>query len=59
MVLYHEGKKNQLINLCRSDSQTQWMNLPPEEKLDLEKFVEGHCNILHVEREKALFIGLA
>ena len=37
----------------------QWMNLPPDEKLDLEKFVNGHCNILHVGKEKALFIGLA
>ena len=35
------------------------MNLPPEEKVDLEKFVDGHCDILHVEKEKALFIGLA
>ena len=59
MVLYHDGKKNQLINLCQTDSRTQWMNLPPDEKVDLEKFVDGHRNILQVEKEKALFIGLA
>ena len=35
------------------------MNLPPDEKVDLEKFVDGHRNILQVEKEKALFIGLA
>ena len=32
----------------------QWMNLPPNEKLDLEKFVNGHCNLLYVAKEKAL-----
>ena len=31
------------------------MNLPPVEQLDLEKFVDGHCNILHVGNEKAFF----
>ena len=36
----------------------QWMNLPPDEMLDLEKFVNDHCNILHIRKEKALFIGL-
>ena len=35
------------------------MDLPPDEKLDLEKVVDGHCNILHIGKEKALFIGLA
>ena len=35
----------------------QWMNLPPDEKLDLEKFVNG--NTLHIRKEIALFIGLA
>ena len=52
-------EKNQLINLCQSDSRMQWMNLPPDEKLDLEKFVNGHHYILHVGKEKTLFIGLA
>ena len=28
-------------------------------QLDLEKFVNGHCDILHVGKEKALFIGFA
>ena len=37
----------------------QWMNLPPDQMLDLEKFENGHRNILYVEKEKALFIGLA
>ena len=37
----------------------QWMNLPPDEKLDLEKFVNGHRNILYDGKEKALLIGLA
>ena len=35
------------------------MNLPSDKKVDLEKFVDGHRNILQVEKEKALFIGLA
>ena len=38
-MLYHNEKKNQLIDLCQSDSQMQWMNLPSDEQLDLEKFV--------------------
>ena len=37
----------------------QWMSLPPDEKFDLEKCVNGHCTILHVGKEKILFIGLA
>ena len=37
----------------------QWMNLPPDEQLDFDEFVNCHCNILHVGKEKALFIGLA
>ena len=51
MVLYHD-ERNQLINLCQSDSQMHWINLPPDEQLDLEKFMNGHCNILHVGKEK-------
>ena len=51
--------KKKLINLYLSDSQMQWMNLPPDEQLDLENFVNGHCNILYVGKVKALFIGLA
>ena len=35
------------------------MNLPPEEQLDLEKFVNGHRYIVHVGKEKALLIGLS
>ena len=37
----------------------QWMNLPLYEQLDLEKFVYGHCNVLHIGKEKSVFIGLA
>ena len=37
----------------------QWMNLPPDEQLDLEKFVDGHNDVLHVGKEKALIIELA
>ena len=37
----------------------QWMNLPPDEQLDLEIIVNGHHNVLHVGKEKAPFIGLA
>ena len=37
----------------------QWMNLPPKEQFDLEKFVDGHCHTLHVKKVKALFIGIA
>ena len=59
MVLYHDRKKNQLINLCQSDSRIQWMNLPPDKHLDFKKIVNGHYNILHVGKEKSLFIGLA
>ena len=33
----------------------QWMNLPPDEQLDLAKFAGGHCNILHVGKEKSTF----
>ena len=49
------------MNLCQSDSQMQWRNLPPDEKLDLQKIVDGHCTILRVGKEKTLFwscIGL-
>ena len=53
MVLYHE--KNQIINLCQSDSRMHLMDLSPDKKLDLEKFVNDHSNILHVGKEKALF----
>ena len=35
----------------------QLMNLPPDEQLNLEKIVNGHHNVLHVRKEKALFIG--
>ena len=35
------------------------MNLPPEEQLDSEKFVNSYRTILHVGKEKAFFIGLA
>ena len=59
MDLHHDGKKNHLINLCQSDFQMQWMKLPPDGQLDLEKLVNGHCNMLYVRKEKALFIGLA
>ena len=34
----------------------QWMNLPPDEQLYLEKFVNGHCNILYGGKEKVLFV---
>ena len=51
------GKKK-LIDLCKSDVQMQWINLPPDEQLDLKKFVDGHSNILYVGKEKALFISL-
>ena len=34
------------------------MNLPHEEQIDLEKFVNSHCNEFGVEK-KFLFIGLA
>ena len=44
-------EKNQRIILCQSDSRMQWMKLPPHEKLELEKFVNGQCNILHVGKE--------
>ena len=36
----------------------QWMNIPPDEHLDLEKIVNGHHNVLHVGKEKVFFIGL-
>ena len=36
----------------------QWVNLPPDEKLDLENFVNGYRTIIHVGKEKALVIGL-
>ena len=52
-------KKNQLINLCQSDSRMKWMNLLPDEKLDLEIFVNGYCNLFHVGKQKALFVVLA
>ena len=51
-------EKIQLMNLFQSDSQMQWMGLPPVEHLDLEKFVDGHCTILHMGKEKVLFIVL-
>ena len=31
------------------------MNLSPDEKVDLEKFVDGYHNILQVEKEKSTF----
>ena len=37
----------------------QWMNLLPDQQLDLEKFVNDYCYILHMGKEKALFVGLA
>ena len=37
----------------------QWMNLPPDEQLDFKKIVDDYCNIVHVGKEKILFIGLA
>ena len=46
MELYHDDKKNQLIDLCQGDSQMQWMNLPPDEQLDVEEVADGHRNIL-------------
>ena len=58
MMLYYARGKNHLIYLCQSDTQMQWMNLPRNEWLDLEKVVNGHRHILHVGTEKALFIGL-
>ena len=51
-------EKNQLINLSQSDSQMHLIYLPPKDQLDLEKIVDGHHTIFHVEK-KALFIGLA
>ena len=37
----------------------QWMNLHPDEQLDLEKIMDGHHTLLRVGKEKTLFIGLA
>ena len=35
MVLYHDGKHNELWNICDNSSTTQCMDLSPEEKLIL------------------------
>ena len=59
MVLYHDGKHNELLNICDNSSKTQRMDLPPEEKTDVDHFIKTHRNAFSVEDNKSLFIGLA
>ena len=59
MVLYQNGKHNQLMNVCQCDSQMERMSLTPKEQTDLAKFIYNHGKIFGVEKEKSLFIGLA
>ena len=42
MVLFHDGKHNELFNICENASQTQRMDLPPEEKTDFDHFIKSH-----------------
>ena len=58
MVLYHDGKHNELLNIC-DNSSTQRMDLPPEEKADVDHFIKTHWNAFSVQHNKSLFIGLA
>ena len=37
MVLYHDGKHNELLNVCHYFSETQ-----PEEKTDFDQFIKIH-----------------
>ena len=30
MVLYHDGRHNQLMNRCQDESKKQWISLPPK-----------------------------
>ena len=59
MVLYHDGKHNELLNICDNSSKIQRMDLPPEEKTDFDLFIKTHWNIFGNQDNKSLFIGLA
>ena len=59
MVLYHDGKNNELMNICDNSPQTQRMHLPPHEKSDFDHFIKSHRNAFSVQHNKSLFIGLA
>ena len=59
MVLFHVGKHNELLNICDNSSETQRMDLPPEEKTDFHHFKKTHLNVISTQDNKSLFIGLA
>ena len=59
MVLFHDVKHNELLNICDNSSKTQRMDLPPEEKTDVDHFIKTHRNVFSVQDNKSLFIGLA
>ena len=42
MVLYHDGKHNELLHICDNSSKTQHMDLPAEEKTDVDHFIKTH-----------------
>ena len=56
MVLYHDGIQNELLNICDSSSKAQRMNLPPEEKINFDQFINTHWNIFCVQYNKSLFL---
>ena len=57
MVVYHDGKHNELLNICNNSSQTLRIALPPEEKTDFDHFIKTHRNVFDVQHHKSLFIG--
>ena len=59
MVLYHDGKNNELLNICDNSSKAQRMDLPPEEKTDVDHFIKTHWNAFSVQDNILLFMGLA
>ena len=57
-VLYHDGKHNEVSNICDNYSQTHHMHLPPE-KTDFDHIIKTDWNVFGVQDHKSLFIGLA
>ena len=58
MIFFHAVKHNKLFNICDNSFKTQRMDLPPEEKPDFDHFIKTHWNVLNVQDNKSLSIGL-
>ena len=58
IVLFHDGKHNELLNIYDNSSQTQRMDLPPEEKTDFDHFIKTHWNVFRVQNNQSLFLSL-